>query len=666
MAKEGDGESTWVLNVDVKDAVEGVNKLGEKFSSIGETEGLGALSEKFIHLGTTLGLVAAAVLAIKESMDLVFDAENINAVNHQFEKLSENAGLAAEALKGQLMEASNGLLTENQVLGAANKALVTMGANAKDLAEIMTVARQASNTFGGDILSNFEALNQAISTGSTRQLRHLGIIIDQTKAYREYAIRIGATVDSLSQAGKQAAVMQAVLEKSKSVFGDQVENIKPAQTAWQQLKTALSEIGEAFTVVFSKVAGPIVIRAIGLMGDLAHGTKSMMMAWFGDESQKAQSTIESLNRAIDKQKESIVEMKAKIDSGKLSESWVTAFNRDILTGQKRIEDWEAKIESVRKKAKLPTAVVEDAGKGSSKVEDEKALADETKFQADLLKLRQARFKAEQAIMTTEEQASAQNKNSREQIEKEYSVHVSEIYKELNEGKLTGVVQANQKILELSKTLNAQLKAQEEELFKFRKSAADNYLKQSTNVFDAIGKVAHKEAVSASNDTQNFVAVAKAGMDSTKKNFGSAFMALGEGSQNAGDAMKGFILSSLADIAQAQAEVFLLQGIENPPLLAAAAGLFALSGVLRGAAGSSASSSGLSGGGGTATPSASQSVNNSLGVGPVTQQQQAQKSVNINIAGNYLETPETQAMITTLVRQSSDATDFKISSVGGGI
>jgi hypothetical protein len=46
--------------------------------------------------------------------------------------------------------------------------------------------------------------------------------------------------------------------------------------------------------------------------------------------------------------------------------------------------------------------------------------------------------------------------------------------------------------------------------------------------------------------------------------------------------------------------------------------------------------------------------------------QKRKAVTIQIQGSYFETEETRTRLVQMVREASDATDFKILSVGGGV
>ncbi len=166
------------------------------------------------------GVVFAALEATKFAMEKIFEGESIRAAGAQFEMLAKNAGVAGEALKAGLMNAADGLVDDTDLIMTANKALVSMGSTAKDLPAVMELARKSTVLFGGDVATNFEAMSQAIASGQTRALKGMGIVVDSEAAYLKFARSIGVAKDELTEAGRQQALMNAVLETGKARFKD--------------------------------------------------------------------------------------------------------------------------------------------------------------------------------------------------------------------------------------------------------------------------------------------------------------------------------------------------------------------------------------------------------------------------------------------------------------
>ena len=201
-----DNKTTVVLDLDNKEFIKKLKESLGLLGEIGETESISNLSVMFMKVGAVAGVAATAVLAVKAALDLAMEAEHIKQINNSFEALAKSAGLSADVIKSELMTAVKGLADDTDVLQSANKAIVAMGGNAAHLGETMEMARKATALFGGDLLGNFETLNTAIASGNTRALRQYGLIIDQDKAYKDYAKTLGISVKYLDDAGKKQAI----------------------------------------------------------------------------------------------------------------------------------------------------------------------------------------------------------------------------------------------------------------------------------------------------------------------------------------------------------------------------------------------------------------------------------------------------------------------------
>lgn len=233
------------------------------------------LVKQFAPVVATLGLVKAAI-------DATFQADKINALNRQFEILSDQAGLSADIIRNELVTAAGGLVDGTDIIESANKALVTLGESASAIPETFALARKATALFGGEVTQNFELINQAIATGQTRSLRSIGIIVDQEKAFREYATTLGIATNELSKSGQQQAILNAVLEKGEGAFKNINPNILNTTNSVKALKVSFTDLYESIAVIieanlggffsgvaqsFSRAASDITDRIKSLGGD---------------------------------------------------------------------------------------------------------------------------------------------------------------------------------------------------------------------------------------------------------------------------------------------------------------------------------------------------------------------------------------------------------------
>jgi len=210
-----------------------------------------------------VGVAAAGVaLAVKKAFDLSVEGESIKAINKEFEVLSKQAKLSSENLKESLLSASGGLIDDTSLIQAANRAIIELGNNAKVIPETLEIARKATAVFGGEVVQNFEAINQAIATGNVRRLREIGIIIDQDKALKDFAKTQGVSVDALTEAGKKQAILNAVLEQGAKAFNGVDVDTRKLSNSVSQLKTAFNDLNDFIATSFNNTFSQSIAGAI--------------------------------------------------------------------------------------------------------------------------------------------------------------------------------------------------------------------------------------------------------------------------------------------------------------------------------------------------------------------------------------------------------------------
>lgn len=236
-------------------------KIGDDFKEEGGGKGGGGLfqgiSFGIIGLNQALELAGKAIEKVKQAFNLAIDAikhsEAVDQAAQQFELLSVRAGIASSALEDGLQKAAAGLVDSSDLIQIANKALLELGSSAEKLPELLEIARKSSIVFGGDIKDNFESISMAVSTGNTKMLKNLGIIIDQEAALKKYAESLGTTSDKLSLAGRQQALLNAILEKGKSSFEGVDDGLLKTSNSFTRFEVQLNETGETLQHIFSNI-----------------------------------------------------------------------------------------------------------------------------------------------------------------------------------------------------------------------------------------------------------------------------------------------------------------------------------------------------------------------------------------------------------------------------
>lgn len=671
----GDDNSTFFLNLDASDFLSGVGDAKSAISNLSDADSLKGLIQGFETVGIAAGVLGAAVLAIKESMDLVFEAENIKQVNAQFDALSENAGVLSEKLKAGLIDASKGWVDETSLMKAANKAMTELEVGADRLPEVMTIARQATAVFGGDITQNFETISNAVAAGNTRMLRHLGIIVDQQKAYREYASSIGSTVGALSKAGQQQAVLNAVLSQGKEKFGSVNEDIKQNLNAWSELKAAIKEIGETFALAFDSIAGPRMATFFHMLKNNLESAKTWIKASFGQGAEQADASVKLLNDRITETKKKIEDIQNKKGIGAAMTTGEAQIQTQLLTAQ--LQKYEQEL---GKASKADEKFVQDrkerekdaqgGGIKTSGVDPIKQAEQESKAKKDLAALdSQITQQKIQSMDSISEATELYNKQLQEQG-KEVDAQIAQVRAQAQAGTITQK-QATDEIAKLNELKDLKMAKDDQALAKMQQQALDHYVANSKNTFDGVGRAFHSMSEKNKMALKDFGANGDKVAQSFGSHMTSAFQEIGSGAKSGTDAMKDAFFGMIADVAAQYGQMMMLASIFpfNPPVFAAGAALEMLSGMLGSAGGGGSTSSFTAGSQGTGIsgdPGSLNSPANPTGGTSLASNTNGPRSVNLIVQGNVFNNDQTSRWIVDQVRAASDATDFKISSIGGGL
>lgn len=610
---------------------EGIKGLVDKFSNlkgtIGDIAEGGSLKELvagFSELGSTLagpGIVAG-MAAIGGY--LAVEGEKVQAVSKEFDLLARNAGIAGDQIKEQFLAATGGIISDTEALELANKAMLKLGSSADKMPELMELARKSAMVMGKDVGEQFENITRAVMSGNKRMLQRVGITVDVAKATRAYAESLGVAEDSLSQAGKEQAIINAALADGKEKFKGVSESITPISTAWKQFKVQLVELGEV--------------------------VQTWANRWFGPSMEFVVNAMTYATRAL------------KL----FSKTAMDVFTGHWNESSKSFDKMAVSMKHWREEAEKPVnpGGTNDRAKAEA-VDDEKIKANRAKFYKEIAAMDAKAAKDEIELAQREVQLKKGENDYKLAMEKQYQGQIQAI-------QMAKYLDEKQKGVELQKLHNEHEREKErfeDGSLKRREKMLDNYQKHSTGVFNAIGRSAKKASDQAAIDMKTGAKQGEVAFTELKGMGVDAFQAIGRGAAGGSMDMEKAVLSSLGRIASNYGEAMMLSafafGKFNAAEFAAGAALEVLAGALgQVASGTSAStgggssSAGYSSGGGAGSSSATSS---SSSISSINQTQKS--SVVINVQGSVFDTPATGMRMVDLIRQASDQTDYAYVQIG---
>ena len=664
---DNDNQVIYKLDLDATGFQNSLNQANEKLGSLEKTAKLATLPLLFANAQIAVQGFKLALDVAHKAMDLVFEGEAVRQVNLQFEQLTKNAGIATDTLRDGLKEAAGGLVDDTDLLKIANESIITMGNSAKRLPELMELARKSTAIMGGDLKQNFEDISWAINVGNTRLLKNKGIILESDKVYKDYAHSIGLSSKQLSDQGEKQALLNAAITFGNTKLKDVDLTVTATKDSWTRLKNVVNESVEAFSLVISKALGPTFKAAFDSASHAVEGlTDRFKMIFSSEASEQASATIKIYEQRLLDLKEKLTETKAKGNEG-------TLFG--FLFGDKPMEEQINEIEQEmmsvqgvldlqREKLKKDSGGSDSAGPDKSSGDQEKILASRTKFESDLLAIKKSRVEQELKVVTDQEQAELLIKEKKSLLDQEEALKIGSINEQLKNGDISSKEQAEAMKLEIERNYSAQrleLRNNEERI---RLQTYQNEVAASDTAAKGMAAGFKQGSAQAQADLNNFGAQGQRVFKNVSQSSVNALIEIGKGQKTASEIAKGFIFGMLADEAQARGQLMLLASIfpPNPAGLAAGAGLLVLSGFLRSQGGGGSAGGGVSGAGDVGSIGGDGPTSGSAS--PNAQQfEQNKKAVTIQVQGSYFETEQTKQRLLEMIRDQTDATDFKYVQVG---
>ena len=224
------------LQQDMDKGVTQLKGLNSKFKSVGSTLGKG--------IGIAIG--AAAVRTVSMSIsDGLQRGGAFKAIERGFETLQTKAGQLADQNLGKLRTATQGLVTDFELMRNANQA-VQLGLDPSKLDVMAEAATKLGAVVGRTAEESFGDLITGVGRASPLILDNLGITVKAQEAYDKYAASLGKATNQLTENEKaeafRAVALQKIAEKAQSLAAIQID----ASVAAQQFGTAMSNAFNQF------------------------------------------------------------------------------------------------------------------------------------------------------------------------------------------------------------------------------------------------------------------------------------------------------------------------------------------------------------------------------------------------------------------------------------
>lgn len=237
--------------VDDSGALKAFNNLGKEIETIGKggTSSFSLLDNLIMGMAQGIGQTLLPKLASIPGalVDIISSGADIADINDSFASMAKAAGTSSDVLVTQLQEAMGGTISKVDLASEAIKGF-RAGLKPDEILKVTQAARQFAEEVGGNAKDELDGLLQSLQKGDDRFLKSRGVIIDNNKAFAEYAKSLGTTSDKLSEVGKAEAIRAASLkalndtaEKGAKIQNDAADNIKVLNTVLKDAKDKFFE-----------------------------------------------------------------------------------------------------------------------------------------------------------------------------------------------------------------------------------------------------------------------------------------------------------------------------------------------------------------------------------------------------------------------------------------
>lgn len=362
MANESD--VTLKVKADTKDATKEISKFSKDttdslnntakqaqtgFSSLfsGASGGAVAFAGKLTVATAAAGLAAAAVFKIAESVQALAEtADEVERINSQFTFLTQSAGDFGGTLRASLAATNQGINDFEDVMQAANAAIVNTSLSTDQIGKNFESSRRLSVALGVDSLQAFEAINTAIASGNTRVLKQIGLFVDSQAAIDGYAQSVGTSAKFLSEAQKQAALFEAIQLKINQNFGNVDTNTVRVSESFKQFGEAVKDVGEAASIGFTKIFGPAIQALLGKFTSELSGLANLVLAKYG-------GAVEQTTAKQDLLASSISNTEAELQKLQARQAFAAQFAQgEVSVIELQIGAQKKKLQSLRDELKL--------------------------------------------------------------------------------------------------------------------------------------------------------------------------------------------------------------------------------------------------------------------------------------------------------------------------
>jgi hypothetical protein len=211
-----------------------------------QSEGMGGLVRLYATFAANLYAVTAAFNGLKTAMDTTNMVRGLD-------QLGASSGVALGSLSKQLLEVTQGALSMRESMKVTAQ-VTSAGLGSQAVLKLGEAGTKIAQALGLDAADSITRLTRAVTKLEPELLDELGIFVKIDDVVQKYALSVGKTSAQVTEFERRQAFLNAVVDQSKSKFGDIAVDVNP----YNQLAASLANVGQKFAEVINTAIGPFV------------------------------------------------------------------------------------------------------------------------------------------------------------------------------------------------------------------------------------------------------------------------------------------------------------------------------------------------------------------------------------------------------------------------
>lgn len=284
-----------------RDALGRFTSTGRKTTTTLGEIGSAAGGATIVLGGLTRALSSAASIAARSAtaigsalLELAERGGKISAISKSFESLADQAGLSSSRILEELGKATSGLVSQNELMAASNRALAAqLPISEERFGSLANAAIKLGSALGVGASDAVQRLTEGLAKQEPELLDELGIRVDLTAALRAEAASRGVAATALDAQTRLVTFLNAVekqaLERS-AALGDEV--LPSLSLSLGRASVAAEDTVDSFSRLvtenesLAKVVD-LLAKGIGQAGDFLKANESRISGFFDLLSSKA-------------------------------------------------------------------------------------------------------------------------------------------------------------------------------------------------------------------------------------------------------------------------------------------------------------------------------------------------------------------------------------------